>query len=65
MVLLKILIVVAIIATVFSLGAGVVSMGRGGDFDEQHSTQLMFARVGCQALTLLLLIGAIILMSGG
>ncbi len=30
-------------------------MAQGGDFDEKHSEQLMFARVGMQAITLLLL----------
>ena len=36
-----------------------MSMAHGGEFDEKHSDQLMFARVGMQAITLLLLFGAL------
>jgi len=36
-------------------------MAFGGEFDEKHGTQFMIARVGMQALTLLLLIFAIYL----
>ena len=49
------LIVVALILTVGSLVSGVISMAHGGDFDRRHSTQFMFARVGFQAATVLLL----------
>ncbi len=53
------LIVLALIATVVVLVTGVVSMSRGGDFDSKHSTQLMFARVGLQGLTFVLLLIAL------
>ncbi len=59
--LLSGLIVLALIATVVALGAGIVSMSRGGEFDQAHSTQLMFARVGLQGLTFVLLVIALVI----
>jgi hypothetical protein len=47
--------------TVAVLGTGIWSMIHGGEFDKKHSTELMFARVGMQAVTLLLLLLAIYL----
>ncbi|NIN35908.1 MAG: hypothetical protein GWO08_04760 [Gammaproteobacteria bacterium] len=35
------------------LFTGLGSMGDGGEFDEKHGTQLMFARVVLEGLTLL------------
>lgn len=52
---LTILIVLAMIATVAALAGGVVSMGRGGDYDRAHGTQFMFARVGLQGIALVLM----------
>lgn len=52
---LMMMIILALIATIGSLLIGVVSMGRGGGFDEKHSHQLMFARVGFQGIAVLLL----------
>lgn len=46
----------AVVLTVASLLSGVISMGRGGDFDHKHATHLMFFRVGFQALAVLLLL---------
>lgn len=57
--LLNILILLALVATLIALGAGVVSMMRGGEYDRQHGTQLMFARVGFQAIAFALLILAL------
>jgi hypothetical protein len=34
-------------------------MVRGGEYDNQHSTQLMYARVGFQGLALVLLMVAL------
>lgn len=59
--MLTILIVLAAVATAAALAGGVASMAHGGEFDRRHSHQLMFARVGLQALALLLLIAAIVL----
>ncbi len=49
------LVVAAMVATVVTLGMGVVSMARGGEYDRQHGTQLMGWRVALQGITLLLL----------
>ena len=42
---------------------GILSMVHGGEFDRKHSTELMYARVGMQGVTLLLLLLAIFLAS--
>ena len=57
--LLSLMIILAALATVGALGAGVVSMVRGGEYDEKHSTQLMVARVGFQGAALVLLLVAL------
>jgi hypothetical protein len=49
--------------TIGLVGTGVWSMAHGGEFDRKHSTQLMFARVGMQGLTVLLLLFAVYLAS--
>ena len=54
-------IVFAMVLTIAVLFTGLGSMGHGGEFDEKHGTQLMFARVGLQGLTLVLLLIAIFL----
>ena len=59
--ILSIVIVVAMLLTIIVLGAGIWSMAHGGEFDEKHSEQLMFARIGLQAVTLILLFIAIYL----
>lgn len=48
------LIALGTVATVAVLFTGLGSMVKGGEFDDRHSTQLMFARVGLQAVTLAL-----------
>lgn len=60
---LTIVIILALILTVIVLFTGLVSMGHGGKFDEKHGTQFMFARVGLQGLTLLLLLFALYLVN--
>lgn len=56
--LLNLLILCALIATIGALGAGILSMMKGGEYDRQHGTQLMFARVGFQAVAFVLLLVA-------
>lgn len=58
--ILTTMIVLALIATIATLVTGIYSMLRGGEFDERHSTQIMFARIGFQGLTLVLLIIALL-----
>jgi hypothetical protein len=59
--LLNVVIVAALLMTVGLIGTGIWSMAHGGEFDQKHSTQLMFARVGMQGVTLLLLLLAMFL----
>ena len=53
--LLTLIIVAAMILTIVVLVTGIGSMAHGGKFDEEHSNQLMFARIGLQGATILLL----------
>ena len=59
--LLTIVILISLVLTVVVMAAGIGSMAQGGEYDEKHGTQLMFARVGMQAVTLLLLFFAMYL----
>lgn len=58
---MTLLIVLATAATFVALITGVASMAHGGKFDQRHSNQFMFARIGLQGLTLLLLLAVILL----
>ena len=58
---ITILIILAAVSTAGALIAGLVSMMRGGKFDEQHMDQFMFSRVGLQLVTLVLLLVAVYL----
>ncbi len=60
--ILTAVIVIGLLATSGALLTGIVSMGRGGEFDRLHSHQLMFARVGLQAITLLCLFVALFVL---
>ena len=59
---LTVLIVIGLLATTGALLTGIVSMGRGGEFDQAHSHQIMFVRVGLQAATILSLAIALYLI---
>jgi nitrogen fixation-related uncharacterized protein len=56
MALLMTLIMLALVATVISLGWGIGSMAHGGQFDDKHSTQFMAARVLFQGLIIVFLL---------
>lgn len=56
MALLTTLIMLALVATVVSLGWGIGSMAHGGHFDDKHSTQFMAARVLFQGLIIVFLL---------
>ncbi|GMR21348.1 MAG: hypothetical protein BMS9Abin36_1948 [Gammaproteobacteria bacterium] len=60
MTILTVLVVLALIATIISLGWGIGSMAHGGDYDKKHSVQLMGVRVGFQGLTIVLLLIALV-----
>ena len=53
------MIILALLATVGALGAGIVSMVRGGEYDREHGTQLMAARVGFQGVAVVLMLVAL------
>lgn len=57
--LLSFMIILALLATVGALGAGIVSMVRGGEYDREHGTQLMAARVGFQGVAVVLMLVAL------
>ena len=54
--ILTLLIGLALVATIVSLVWGVGSMAAGGQYDDKHYTQFMTARIGFQALAIVLLI---------
>jgi len=56
MTIMTALVIVALLATVAALVSGIVSMAHGGGFDQRHSHQIMFARVGLQGITLVALL---------
>ena len=58
---LVIVIALALCATVLALMLGIFSMGGGGATDQTLSTPLMWARVGLQGFTFLLLMAALLL----
>lgn len=53
---LNILILLAIAAVAVTLGFGIFSLYRGGDFARSHSNKLMRLRVALQALAIVLLV---------
>jgi hypothetical protein len=57
--LFTVVIIVTMLVTVATMFLGVLTMSGGGSTDKSFSTPLMWARVGFQALTLLLLFVAI------
>jgi len=61
MTIMTALVVIALVATVAALITGVFSMAHGGEFDQRHSHQIMFTRVGLQGLTLAALLFALFL----
>ena len=59
--LLTLIIILALIGTGVSMALGLLAMSGGGATDRLFSTRLMWARVGFQAFTLLLLAAAVFL----
>lgn len=56
---LTLLIILALIATIVALAWGVGSMAHGGSYDDKHSEEIMFTRVGLQALAFVLIVVAL------
>ncbi|WP_122466275.1 MULTISPECIES: twin transmembrane helix small protein [Brevundimonas] len=65
MTLIDILIVVAIAAVSITLGFGLYSLFRGGEFARSHSNKLMRLRVGLQAVAIVILLVALFLKGQG
>ena len=61
--ILNFLIIAALIATIIVLGLGLRSMARGGSYDREHAEKFMWERVGLQALVVILLIAAAIVIN--
>jgi len=53
-------VIIALIATIIILFAGVFSMARGGEFDRKHSEHFMIARIWIQLLTVVLIVVAVL-----
>ena len=50
------LMLAALFLVIASLTAGVVSMVRGGEFDDKHAEHFMFSRIGFQTLAVVLMV---------
>jgi hypothetical protein len=61
--IVNVLIILALIATLVVLGLGLRSMARGGKYDAEHAEKFMWERVALQALVVVLLLAAAILMN--
>lgn len=59
-----ILVIIALLATVVTLGLGLRSMSRGGTYDLEHSEKFMWERVALQTLVIVLLLAAAFLIEG-
>ena len=57
------LIIGALVATLVVLGLGLRSMARGGEYDREHAEKFMWERVVLQALVVVLLIAAAVLLN--
>ena len=63
MTVINMLIIGALLATVVVLGLGLRSMARGGDYDKEHAEKFMWERVALQALVIVLLLAAAVLLN--
>lgn len=61
--LITMLVIAALLATIFVLFLGLRSMARGGAYDREHAEKFMWERVALQALVVVLLLAAAILLS--
>jgi len=61
--ILNFLIIAALIATIVVLAMGLRSMARGGDYDREHAEKFMWERVALQALVVVLLITAAVVVN--
>ena len=59
--LLTVTVVLALIATIATLGWGLGSMVKGGSYGDTHSEKLMFTRIGIQLFAFVMLLLAVYL----
>lgn len=59
----NVLVIAALIATLVVLGLGLRSMARGGTYDAEHAEKFMWERVALQALVVVLLLAAAVLLN--
>ncbi len=57
---LTLMVILALVFAVAALIWGVSSMARGGSYDREHSEQIMFTRIGVQAVAFVLIVIAVI-----
>ena len=57
------LVIAALLATVVVLVLGLRSMAIGGDYDKSHAEKFMWERVALQAVVIVLLIAAALLIN--
>ena len=58
---MSVLVIIGLLATVIVLVSGIASMAQGGEFNQRHGHRLMFARVGIQGVTLVLVLVTLLL----
>lgn len=56
MTLLTLTVVLALVATMVTLVWGLGSMAHGGSYDDKHSEQFMFTRIGFQLFAFVMLL---------
>ena len=61
MTMLTVTVVLALIATMVTLVWGLGSMAHGGSYDDKHSEQIMFTRIGFQVFAFVMLLLAVYL----
>ncbi len=61
--IINFLIIAALIATIVVLALGLRSMARGGTYDREHAEKFMWERVALQAVVVILLLVAAILLN--
>ena len=61
--IVNVLVILALIATLVVLALGLRSMARGGTYDAEHAEKFMWERVALQALVVVLLLAAAVLLN--
>jgi hypothetical protein len=58
---LKLLVVAALVATVLTMVLGILTMEAGREADDLYGIRIMWARIGLQALTVALMVIALLI----